>query len=474
VVTAQTADRTLSRLEEPDGRRPDGWVPDSTLWVERALRGGVPVTTESRSVASTPVVLALPAATATRMGWPRRDLRFDDVLATGATRTPLQLGWPDPERSAPAVSALLGLERAAGQSSAGRTSLSGLLRGSVTGLRADAAARLGTGATVLPVTEQALWSHNATSDRQLVAAYPRSTAAALDYPFVQVDQSGRSTVRAAQLLSRLQNARGRSFLQSRGFRDIGGAPGPLLGSVAGIDAKAARAVHPPTPHELNAARGILDTIDHGSRVLAVLDVSGSMTLPVPGAGGRTRWDLTRTAAGAGLALFPSDSQVGLWIFSTHLTAHTDYRQLVPIAPLSGGTRDAGAGALLAQLRAARPLPHGSTGLYDTVLAAVRHVRAGYDPSRTNAVVLLSDGANEDDQGIGLAHLLDRLRAERDPRRPVPVIAVAYGPDSDAAALRAVSDVTGGATYVAADPRHIQKVFLDVIGQRLCRPDCRGS
>jgi hypothetical protein len=207
-------------------------------------------------------------------------------------------------------------------------------------------------------------------------------------------------------------------------------------------------------------------------VLAVLDVSGSMNLPVPGTGGRTRWDLTRAAASDGLALFPPDTRVGLWEFSTHLTAHTDYRQLVPIGPLSGGPAGTGARALQAQLRVLRPLPHGSTGLYDTTLAAVRHVRGGYDPSRTNSVVLLSDGADEDDHGIGLARLLDRLRAEDDPRRPVPVISIAYGPDSDAAALRAVSDATGGATYVAADPRRLRKVFLDAVSQRLCRPDCR--
>ena len=41
-----------------------------------------------------------------------------------------------------------------------------------------------------------------------------------------------------------------------------------------------------------------------------------------------------------------------------------------------------------------------------------------------------------------------------------------------AALRAVSDVTGGATDVAADPRSVRKVFLDAVSQRLCRPGCR--
>ena len=87
------------------------------------------------------------------------------------------------------------------------------------------------------------------------------------------------------------------------------------------------------------------------------------------------------------------------------------------------------------------------------------------------MVLLTDGANEDPHGLALSELLDRLRAEQDPSRPVPVISVAYGPDSDAASLRAISDVTSGATFVSADPRRIRSVLLDAIGQRLCRPDC---
>jgi hypothetical protein len=157
----------------------------------------------------------------------------------------------------------------------------------------------------------------------------------------------------------------------------------------------------------------------------------------------------------------------LWEFSTDLGPGTDYRELVPIGPVEGRH----AAQLAGNLAGLRPIPTGSTGLYDTVLAAVQRVRSGYDPTRTNAVVLLTDGANHDAHGIGLAGLLDRLRAESDPSEPVPVISIAYGPDSDAASLRAISDVTGGATYVAADPRTIRSVLLDAIGQRLCRPDC---
>ena len=114
---------------------------------------------------------------------------------------------------------------------------------------------------------------------------------------------------------------------------------------------------------------------------------------------------------------------------------------------------------------------GGTGLYDTTLAAGRAVRRGWDTDRVNSVVLLTDGRNDDTDGIDLTTLLAQLRAENDPQRPVPVISLVYGPDADAAALRAISEATGGATYVARDPRQVGQIMLDAFGRRACRPAC---
>jgi hypothetical protein len=38
-------------------------------------------------------------------------------------------------------------------------------------------------------------------------------------------------------------------------------------------------------------------------------------------------------------------------------------------------------------------------------------------------------------------------------------------------MRQISQATNGATYVAKDPREIGEIFLDTVGQRLCRPNC---
>jgi secreted protein with Ig-like and vWFA domain len=99
------------------------------------------------------------------------------------------------------------------------------------------------------------------------------------------------------------------------------------------------------------------------------------------------------------------------------------------------------------------------------------VRAGYDPDRVNVVLLLTDGMNDDVNSITMDQLLSTLAAEQDPARPVPVISIAFGPDSDVAALQQISRATGGATYLSQDPRQIGEIFLDAVGQRLCRPSC---
>jgi Mg-chelatase subunit ChlD len=86
-------------------------------------------------------------------------------------------------------------------------------------------------------------------------------------------------------------------------------------------------------------------------------------------------------------------------------------------------------------------------------------------------VLITDGRNEVTGGIDLASVLQTLRAEADPTRPVPVIAIGLGPEADVEALRQIAQATGGRSYQAQDPQEIRDVLLDAISQRACRPGC---
>jgi Ca-activated chloride channel homolog len=165
-----------------------------------------------------------------------------------------------------------------------------------------------------------------------------------------------------------------------------------------------------------------------------------------------------------LGLLPDGTVAGLWRFSADLTPSTDYEQLAPLTELTRQSRERFASAL-SRLDVDRG---GGTGLYSSTLAAVRYVRSGYDPTRVNSVIVLSDGKDQDAtaHGISLHGLLAALRAENDPQHPVIVITIAFGPDSDTAAMRKISAATGGTLYTASDPRELPLIFSEAIGHRL--------
>ena len=202
-----------------------------------------------------------------------------------------------------------------------------------------------------------------------------------------------------------------------------------------------------------------------SRILAVFDVSTSMEAPV---GGGTRATLARDAAKATLSLVPGDFALGLWAFAYHLDGDQDWAELVPTRELDADVEGRPQRDVLDEQLNSIPerLTPGGTGLYDTTLAAVRAAREDYDPTAVNSILVLTDGTNEDDdEGIALDRLLETLRSEANPERPVKVIGVALGPDADLEALEQIAEASGGAAYSAVDPADLQTVLFDALRQR---------
>jgi Ca-activated chloride channel family protein len=195
-----------------------------------------------------------------------------------------------------------------------------------------------------------------------------------------------------------------------------------------------------------------------------MDVSQSMEAP---AGDGTRATLMRDAALSALELLPGNAAGGIWAFAYQLQGEQDWVELAPVremdADVDGGTQR----EFLAEQFESLPdrLSPGGTGLFDTALAAVRAAREQYDPDAVSSVVLITDGTNEDSTGIPLDELLQTLRDEADPQRPVKVIGVALGPDADIAALEQIASATGGAAYSAVDPTDLQDVLFDALRQR---------
>lgn len=201
-----------------------------------------------------------------------------------------------------------------------------------------------------------------------------------------------------------------------------------------------------------------------ARLMTVVDASGSMADLVPGSGGKSRMDVTKSSLLQALSQFTPQDEIGLWDFATHLDGSRDYRRLVPTArlgdPVAGGRtqRD----RLTDAFAALQPVRGGATGLFDTTLAAYQEATASYASGKFNAVVLLTDGANEDPGSISRADLIARLQKLTDPAKPVPLIAIAVGPDADKDEVRQIAKATGGAGYQVNDPADIQAVILEAI------------
>jgi hypothetical protein len=451
-VTVEAPGRLAARLRA-GAPRPDVWVPDSTLWVSRAGAAGAHPVGQQPSVASTPVAFAVPAGQA----GPGLDALLGRSAGGG-----VRLGLPHPDQSAVTAGALLALEAAAGKGAADApAALAAALSHTDPSLDGDPATMLDQVArahdpVAVAATEQAVTLHNAAAnlDAQVDLVRPAAGRFDLDFPVVAMSRDRRVVGAALRLLTALHAPLGQQLLQG-----------------AGLEPPTSAVPMPPSRTIEEAVRTYF-SITRGARMLAVFDVSGSMGQQVPGAGGATRMDLARRAAAGAMPLLPPSSEVGLWEFATDLVGRSDHRELVPLGPLDGPDGGADRRAALALgVAGLQQIVDGGTGLYDTTLDAVRAVRRGWDPDRVNSVVLLTDGRNDDADGIDLATLLAQLRAEDDPQRPVPVISLVYGPDADAAALRAISDATGGATYVARDPRQVGQIMLDAFGRRACRPDC---
>ena len=484
---ASTAKVSVGGLGGANGSTtvPDVWIPDSSLWLQRLQDASPELAMTGTSIASSPVVVALPQPVAGALGGSAKPT-WTSLLAK-LQGGQLRPGIVDPNVDASGLAALLavggamqaangiqpGTQPTAAEASNAQAATIGAIRALAAGeseLRDDLMGRFPRSAdpttiarslSVAPVPEQSVLAYDAAKPPvPLAALYVDPAPPALDYPYTLMPGLTQDKAGAAQRFQALlAGTAWRDRLASAQLRAPDGTFGAAMPKLPGMPAT----VKPDTDIPGSVVDSALSTwsaVTVPGRLLAVIDVSGSMATPVPSAGGASREQVTVAAAKAGLGLFDDQWTVGLWTFSTKLTGTLDYRELVPIEPLSAG-RPAMAGALT-QIR---PVPGGQTGLYDTVLAAYKAVQKDWDPSRVNSVVIMTDGQNQDPAGLTLNQLLDQLNQIKDPKRPIQVIAIGIGNDVSKAELQKITDATGGGTFTTTDPSNIGEIFLKAIALR---------
>ncbi|HEU4422742.1 MAG TPA: substrate-binding domain-containing protein [Pilimelia sp.] len=459
-------------------RVPDVWIPDSSSWLQR-LRAAGPgwVPKDAPAVAQSPVVLAMPEPVASSVGWPNEKLTWRNLLSRVREDSRLRPGIVEPNRDASGLSGLLALSTAARSvgGDKGQQVVTAILRSLAVGrstLRADLLARfpratdaasLASSLSAAPLSEQAVIGYNRERPPVPLAALylDDPTPLPMNYPYTVMPGIEADKVAAARAVNvALSGDAYRDRLAALGLRGADGNPGQDFAAPLAAPTAPAPASPLPDPATIDRALSAWTTVTAPGRLLAVLDVSGSMNQPVPTAGGATRSQVTVEAAKRGLGLLDDNWAVGLWIFSTQLVGDRDWRQLVPIGPLSSQRE-----RLLAGLSSIPARLTGGTGLYNTILAAYQEVLNGWDPGRVNGIVIMTDGKNELAPGLTLPQLIARLNAVKDPTRPVQVIALGIGDEVSEAELRQITGTTGGGTFLARDPSKVGEILLQAIGLR---------
>jgi Ca-activated chloride channel homolog len=472
---------TLNGLSQPTtaaaAQVPTVWIPDSSVWLQR-LRAISPdlVPQVASSIALSPVVVAMPQPMAQQLGWPKATLTWPQLLSRLSGPTPLHTGIVDPLRDASGLSGLLAMSAAAQSTGAAAqqntvAALRALSAGKST-VRADLVKKfpaaadqqaLATGLTAAPLTEQAVIAYNAGKPVvPLAGLYVNPAPLAMDYPYAVL--SGASSGLAAlagDLRSALTGPSFREQLAKQGLRAADGTYGAGFATGPGVPKGPLAPGEPVNSAVVEQVLSSWESVTRPGRALTVIDVSGSMATGVPTAGGLSREQVTIRTAQQGLQLFGDDWIVGLWVFSSNMDGNKPYREVTPLRELATSRSQ-----MNAALGSVKPIPNGQTGLYNTVLAAYKAVQNGYDPTRVNSVIVMTDGQNVLPGGLTLAQLRSQLQQIVDPKRPVQVILLGIGPEVSQNELdQIVAAAGGGGAFVATDPSQIGTIFLKAIALR---------
>jgi hypothetical protein len=484
------ADVAAELVSRPPGEATDGtpgppvlWVPDSSLWPKRARQlggsGGPARIEEHEPIAMSPLVAVATRAGAARLGWPDARLGWHELI-NGAV--PATIG--DPVATTEGLATLLVVRRLLGNADGTpKPELVAALRrvagGAVPAIQ-DAFDRLNAAPgqeLAFAATEQAVVASNRiTGQATAVAIYPSDGTVALDYPVVRLtwpDEPEELGGAAQTVEAALRTPHAVRALQAAGFRDPGGAIGGPPDPSTGIAEASPPLIATPTLDQVTAVLRTWGAVTLPARLLVLVDVSASMGAPA--GNGQSRIELARDAMHTAVQQYPNATEIGLWAVSTRVAPDAGWSELVPIGRLDDQTTG-GAGRRQVLAGALDSLPGrvaGTTGLNDTVLAAVHAQRGRYDAARNNAIVLVTDGRTGDRAGLPDSELLRTLRAEAqaDPDRPVPVIAIGLGPDLDFPTLQGIAAATGGRAYLAGTQADILGVFLDALVARRCGLTC---
>jgi Ca-activated chloride channel family protein len=435
-----------------------------------------PVSPTGEPLVLSPVVIAMWQPMAEALGWPSQPLGWTDILrvstnAAGWTAFghpewgPFKLGHTHPEFSSSGLLSVLAEAYAGAKKTRGLTAadLAGpgvrklmsqveasvVHYGKSTGFFADKLVDRGPGYLSAAVLYENLVIESrakSSGNPPLVSLYPVEGTFWADHPFsvLQGDWvTSEQREAAGLLLAFLKKRPAQERALALGFRpaDTQIAIGPPVDSGHGADAK-----QPQTLLEVPdgaTLQALIETWRLNKRpadVTLVIDTSGSMRgkpLDEAKAGAKSFLD----------NLGPRDT-VGLLFF--------DSRAYPVFGPYALGE---GKPKLVARIDQA--FAKGGTALYDAVAEAYRQqqLRARADPKRIHALVVMTDGRDENSTANTLQQL-EQLLGHDEEGTGVKVFTIAYGEGADPKILAEIAEA-GHGTTAKGTAQNIVQVYQDM-------------
>jgi Ca-activated chloride channel homolog len=493
------------------GPGPDAWTPAASTWLRLLTSDATAkdkpniLPTESPSIASTPLILAMPEPMAQALGWPKASLGWSDVLSLAndskgwaAKGHPewgnFLLGKTNPNLSTSGLAATVGAFVAATGRSSDLT-VADLtdpkVRTFVTGVehavvhygdttltylanlqRADDAGAAMGYVSAVAVEEKSVLDYNggnpsgdpATVGKHpkpkvpLVAIYPKEGTLNSDSPYAILNAPWSTDARKAgakDFLDYLRQPAQQKVFTDAGFRTFDNEPGqPITDSKSVLADGVKITLSPPNPQVLSGVRSTWEQLRKPARILLLLDTSGSMG-DEAGQSGKTKLELAKSAAATALKQLAPRDMVGVWKFTTGLkTPDKIHEELVPIAALSQNRQQV-------TTSIQNLIPQAGTPLYGAIRAASDDLKNHADSDAINAVVVLTDGRNEYPPDNDLSGLV-RTLSDQAKEGGVRVFSIAYGQDADLNVLKSISEASRAAAYDATNPTTIDTVFTNVL------------
>lgn len=453
----QVVNGFISKWPAELGERPALWIPASSVSAARLeSAAGEQTVSDSRSLVTSPVVLAVPPelkANLAQQDWATLPALQTDPAALDQLDLPgwgeLRLALPltdDSDASYLAAEAVAAASAPAGEPpSAGMSAVSTLIAGQPKLADTKAATAMdalmnATDPATAPVhavvtTEQRLFARASSlpdAKNKIASWLPPGPTAVADYPTVLLagDWLSQEQVSAASEFARfMRKPEHLAELAKAGFRTDGGTPPKS-------DVTDFAPVSAPLSVGDNAMRttlaNALTAPTESPAVTIMLDQS--MTTDE---GGKSRLANVVAALGARLQVLPPNSAVALWTFDG-----TEGRSDVSMGPLSDPLNGQPRSSALTSALNSQSASGGGAVSFTTLRLIYTEAMANYRQGQNNSILVITAGPHTD-RSLDGSGLQQYIGGAFDRGRPVAVNVIDFGTDSDRATWEAVAQDTGG-------------------------------